>query len=54
MRLEPILPVEDSITIDTMLNFDGDFDSHGNGDVTYKDASSAPLFSDNTLSGTAN
>ena len=29
---EPILSVKQSVTIHTMLNFDGDFDRHGHGD----------------------
>ena len=36
MGVEPILPIKMSVTIDTMLNFDGDFDRHSDGDVTYK------------------
>ena len=31
MSLQPILPIKVSITIDTMLNVDGDFDDHGEG-----------------------
>ena len=30
MGVQPILPVKVSITINTMLNFDSDFDGHGN------------------------
>ena len=29
MEVQPILPVKVTATIDTMLNFDGDFDRHG-------------------------
>ena len=38
MGLQPILPIKVSITIDTMLHFDSDFDgqSHGDVDVTCK------------------
>ena len=36
MGVRPILPVKVSITIDIMLNFDDDFDGHGDGDVTCK------------------
>ena len=30
----PILSVKGTTTIDTMLNFDGDFNRHGHGGVT--------------------
>ena len=36
MGVQPILSIKASVTIDTMLYFDGDFDGHGDGDVTYK------------------
>ena len=36
MDVQPILPVKVCITIGTMLNFDGDFDGHGDGNVTCK------------------
>ena len=38
MGSEPILSFKWSVTIDTMLNFDGDFDGHGHGDGTRKQA----------------
>ena len=31
-----ILHIKLSVTIDTKLNFDGDFDGHGDGDTTCK------------------
>ena len=31
-----IFPDKVSVTIDTMLNLDGDFNGHGDGDVTCK------------------
>ena len=34
MGSQPILLVKVSVIIDTMLNFDSDFDGHGEGDVT--------------------
>ena len=34
MGVQPILSFQVALTIDTMLNFDGDFDGHG--DVTCK------------------
>ena len=36
MGVQPILPVKMSVTFDTILTFDGDFDVHGYGDVTCK------------------
>ena len=36
MGFKPILPITVPITMGTMLNFDGDFDGHGYGDVTYE------------------
>ena len=36
MEVQPILPIEVPIIIDTMLNFKGMFNGHGNGDVTCK------------------
>ena len=36
MGLEPILPVKLSVTISTMLNFDGHCDCDGNGVTTCK------------------
>ena len=36
MAVQPILLVKVSITIDTMLNFDGDDDGHDDGDVKCK------------------
>ena len=36
MSGQSIMLVEVSITVDTMLNFDGDFDGHVGGDVTCK------------------
>ena len=36
MGVQPILPIKVSVTIGTMLNFDGDFDGHGDGDITCK------------------
>ena len=36
MDVQPLLPVKVSVTIDTMLNFDHDFDGHGDGDVKCK------------------
>ena len=38
MGSEPSLPVKRSLSIDTMLNFDGDGDGHGNSDGTCKQA----------------
>ena len=38
MGTEPILSVKRSISIDTMLNFDGDRDGDGDGDGTCKQA----------------
>ena len=35
---EPILSIKQSISIDTMINFDGDGDGHGDGDGTCKQA----------------
>ena len=34
MGVQPVLPVKVSVIIDTMLNFDGDFDEHGDGKQT--------------------
>ena len=34
--VQPILPIEVSITIDTMLNFDCNFDEYGDGYGTCK------------------
>ena len=31
--MQPILSVKVSVTTGTMLNFDGDFDGHSDGDV---------------------
>ena len=36
MDVKLILPVKVPIKIHTVLNFDGDFDDHGNSEVTYK------------------
>ena len=36
MGVQPILPVKVSVSIDTMLNVDSDFDRHGDGDFTCK------------------
>ena len=33
MGVQPILPIMVLVVIDTMLNFDGDFDGDGRGDV---------------------
>ena len=33
MGSQPILLVKVSVIIDTMLNFDSDFDGHGEGDI---------------------
>ena len=38
MGTDPILPVKRSVSIDTMINFDGDGDRYGDGDGTYKQA----------------
>ena len=38
MGTEPILSVKQSISIDTMINFDVDGDGHGHGDSTCKQA----------------
>ena len=38
MGTEPILSIKESISMDTMINFDGDGDGHGDGDGTYKQA----------------
>ena len=35
---EPILSVKRTVTIDTMIQFDGDIDGHGDGDGTCKQA----------------
>ena len=34
MEVEPILPIKVTATIDTMLNFDCNFDRHGDVDVS--------------------
>ena len=34
VSVQHILPIKVSATIDSMLKFDGDFDGHGDGDVT--------------------
>ena len=39
MSSVPILSVKRSVSIDTMINFDGDGDEHGDGDGTCKHAS---------------
>ena len=44
MGCEPILSVKWSVSIDTMINFDGDSDGHGDGDSTCKQAFSLALF----------
>ena len=36
MGVQPIFPIKVSVTIGTMLNFDSDFDGHGDGDITCK------------------
>ena len=36
MGVQPIFSVKVSTTINTMSNFDGDFDRHSDGDVTRK------------------
>ena len=36
MGVQSILPVKVSFTIETVLNFDADFDGHGEGEVTCK------------------
>ena len=36
MGVQPILPIKVSITIDTMLHFDGDYDGQSDGDVDVK------------------
>ena len=36
MGVQPILPVREPVIIDTMLNFDGDFEGDGDGDVMCK------------------
>ena len=36
MDTEPILSIKQSVSIDTMLYFDGDGDGHGDGDGTCK------------------
>ena len=38
MGTEPILSIKRSVSIDTMINFDGDGDGHGNVDGTCKQA----------------
>ena len=38
MGTEPILSIKRSISIDAMINFDGDGDRHGDGDGTCKQA----------------
>ena len=39
MCAQPVLPIKVSVTIDTMLNFYGDFDEHGDGDIKCKQTS---------------
>ena len=34
MGVQPIFPIKVSVTIGTMLNFDSDFNGHGDGDIT--------------------
>ena len=34
MGVQPILPIKGSITIETMSNFNGDFEGHGDDDKT--------------------
>ena len=34
--VQPMLPIEVFVTIDAMLNFNGDHDGHGSSDVTCK------------------
>ena len=36
MSVQPILPIKVSVTTETMLNFEGDFDGHGDVDITCK------------------
>ena len=36
MGVQPILPVKVSVSVVTMLNFNGDFNRHGDCDVTCK------------------
>ena len=36
MGMQPILPIEVSVTIDTMFNFDSDSDGDGDSNVTWK------------------
>ena len=36
MGVQPILPIKVSAIIDTTLNFDGDFDEHGDDGTTCK------------------
>ena len=43
MGVQSILPDEVSVTIEIMLNFDGDFDRHGDGDITCKQTLSLHL-----------
>ena len=38
MGTEPILPIKQSVSIDTMINIDGDGDGDGHGDGTCKQA----------------
>ena len=38
MVMVRILSVKQSVSIDTVINFDGDGDGHGDGDVTCKQA----------------
>ena len=36
LGVQPIFSIKVSVTINTMLNIDGDFDGHGDDDVTCK------------------
>ena len=36
MGVQPILPIKVSVSTETMLDFNGNFDGHSDGDVTRK------------------
>ena len=36
MGVQPISPIKESINVDTMLNFDSEFEGQGDSDVTCK------------------
>ena len=54
MGSRSILPIKVSVTTDTMLNFDDDFDGHGDGDVTCKQSLLAHTHSKASFTRTVN